>query len=355
MAPVRFARRSAGYGAVDRIESSREVLISSSAALRRRPLGSASGLFVTDIGLGLWAVPGGEWGPGDDADSLAAIEAAFDAGVNFFDTADKYGDGHSEELLGRAMAGRRDRFIVATKIGWAGFDSENRRSQYDTVDKLVDGVAGSLRRLGTDYVDVIQCHIDYPEPNTDIFIEGFRRLKEAGTVRAWGVSTSDVDHLKRFNADGDCDVLQVDYSILNRFPEREIFPYCQEQGIGVIVRGPLAMGLLSGKYGADDTFPEGDFRRAWIEDPSQHSQFLADLANVEKLKAVVPDGDSLSRFALRFVVSHPAVSTVIPGARNEQQAEANLAAGRQPLLSESELAAVDGIVSPGGGRRVWPA
>jgi aryl-alcohol dehydrogenase-like predicted oxidoreductase len=325
------------------------------AGLRKRPLGSATGLLVTDIGLGLWAVPGGEWGPGDDADSLAAIEAAVEAGVNFFDTADLYGDGHSEELLGRSMAGRRDRFIVATKIGWTDFDRDNQRSQYDTVDKLVAGVAGSLRRLGTDYVDVIQCHVDYPEPNTGIFIEGFRRLKQAGTVRAWGVSTSDIDHLRRFNAEGDCDVLQVDYSILNRFPEREIFPYCQEHGIGVIVRGPLGMGLLAGKFAADDAFPTGDFRRAWIEDPPQRSQFLADLATVEKLKAVVPEGESLSQFALRFVVSHPAVSTVIPGARNQNQAEANVAAGRQPLLSGSDLAAVDEIVPPGGGRRVWPA
>jgi aryl-alcohol dehydrogenase-like predicted oxidoreductase len=325
------------------------------AGLRKRPLGSATGLLVTDIGLGLWAVPGGEWGPGDDADSLAAIEAAVEAGVNFFDTADLYGDGHSEELLGRSMAGRRDRFIVATKIGWTDFDRDNQRSQYDTVDKLVAGVAGSLRRLGTDYVDVIQCHVDYPEPNTGIFIEGFRRLKQAGTVRAWGVSTSDIDHLRRFNAEGDCDVLQVDYSILNRFPEREIFPYCQEHGIGVIVRGPLGMGLLAGKFAADDAFPTGDFRRAWIEDPPQRSQFLADLATVEKLKAVVPEGESLSQFALRFVVSHPAVSTVIPGARNQKQAEANVAAGRQPLLSGSDLAAVDEIVPPGGGRRVWPA
>lgn len=325
-----------------------------SAGLGKRPLGS-SGLSVTDVGLGLWAVAGGEWGPGDDADSLAAIEAAFDAGVNFFDTADVYGAGHSEELLGRSMTGRRDRFIVATKIGWTDFDRDRDRSQYDTVEKLMAGVAGSLSRLGTDYLDVIQCHIGYPEPNTGVFIEGFKRLKEAGTVRACGVSTSNFDHLRRFNEEGGCDVLQVDYSILDRFPEREIFPYCQEQGIGVIVRGPLGMGLLTGKFAADDTFPEGDFRRAWTEDPSQRSQFLADLAVVEQLKAVATDGESLSQFALRFVRSHPAVSTVIPGARNQSQAQANVAAGRHPLLSENELAAVDRIVAPGGGRRVWPA
>jgi aryl-alcohol dehydrogenase-like predicted oxidoreductase len=218
--------------------------------MNRRPLGARSGLEVSEIGLGLWAVSGSEWGVVQDQDNLEAIEAALESGVNFFDTADVYGGGHSEELLGRAMQTRRDAFVVATKIGWIDFDGQADRSQYDSVDKLVAGVEGSLRRLGTDRIDVIQCHVDYPEPNTPVFIEGFRRLKEAGTVRAWGVSTSDPDHLRRFNADGDCDVLQTDYSILNRTAEAELFPYCQEHGIGVIVRGPLAMGLLTGKYTA---------------------------------------------------------------------------------------------------------
>lgn len=319
-----------------------------------RPLGAKSNLLVTDIGLGLWAVPGGEWGPADDADSLAAIDSALEGGVNFFDTADVYGDGHSEELLGRAMAGRRDRFIVATKIGWTGFDRERDRSQYDTVPKLIAGVTGSLRRLDTDYVDVIQCHISYPEPNTDVFIEGFRQLKEEGKVRAWGVSTGDLRHLQRFSADGDCDTLQIDYSILNRLPEREVLPFCQEQGVGVIVRGPLAMGLLSGKYSAKSSFPAGDFRRSWVEDPQQHSQFLDDLETVEKLSVLVTPGDSLSQLALRFVVSHPAVTTVIPGARNRGQARSNTAAGLQPLLSEEEMRGIDRLVPPGGGRKIWP-
>ena len=129
-----------------------------------------------------------------------------------------------------------------------------------------------------------------PEPNTDVFIEGFRHLRESGKVRAWGVSTSDIDLLRRFNADGDCDVIQVDYSILNRTPEAEILPYCLENGIGVIVRGPLAMGLLAGKFTATDTFPDHDFRHAWIDDPEQNAQFLQDLDAVEQLRAVVPDG-----------------------------------------------------------------
>ncbi len=181
------------------------------ANLARRPLGARSGLEVTDVGLGLWAVAGSEWGPGDDEASLEAIEVALEAGITFFDTADVYGAGHSEELLGQAMRGRRERFVVASKIGWTGFDDATGTSKYDTVDGLVAGVEGSLRRLETDYLDVNQCHIDYPEPNTQVFIDGFRQLRESGLVRAWGVSTSDFGHLRRFNADGDCDTLQIDF------------------------------------------------------------------------------------------------------------------------------------------------
>jgi aryl-alcohol dehydrogenase-like predicted oxidoreductase len=323
--------------------------------MNRRTLGARTGLEVSEVGMGLWAVTGSEWGPADDKASLEAIEAALEAGVNFFDTADVYGGGRSEELLGVAMETRRDAFVAATKIGWIDFDPEAGRSQYDSVDKLAAGIEESLRRMGTDHVDVIQCHVDFPEPNWPVFVEGFRTLKEAGTVKAWGVSTSDLDHLRRFNAEGDCDVLQTDYSILNRTAEQELLPYCLEHGIGVIVRGPLAMGLLTGKYATSDTFPEGDFRRAWIEDPPRHEQFLRDLAIVEQLRDVVPDGETMAQFALRFVRSHPAVSTVIPGARNRRQAESNSSAGVQPLLSDHEREAVDRLVPPGGGRKIWPA
>ena len=323
--------------------------------LARHPLGERTGLEVTDVGLGLWAVAGSEWGPAEDEGSLEAIETALEQGVDFFDTADVYGDGHSEELLGQAMQGRREQVVIATKIGWINFDRESFRSQYDTVGKLVKGVEGSLRRLGTDHIDVIQCHINEPEPNSSVFVEGFRQLKVDGKVRAWGVSTSHMDLLEIFNADGDCDVLQTDYSILNRTAEKELLPYCRDNGIGVIVRGPLAMGLLAGKYSASDTFPEGDFRRDWIEDPEQHSQFLADLEVVEHLRPLIPDDQTMAQFALRFVRSHPAVSTVIPGARNARQARSNAAAGALPLLSDEEQRGVDEIVEPAGGRKIWPA
>jgi len=323
--------------------------------VRVNPLGRRSGVWVSDVGLGMWAVAGSEWGDVDDQATLEAVDASLDAGVTFFDTADVYGAGHSEELLGRSMRGRRERFVVATKIGWIDYDRQADRSQYDTVEKLVAGVEGSLRRLGTDHVDVIQCHINVPEPNTDVFLEGFRRLRDQGKVRAWGVSTSDIGLLRRFNSGGDCDVLQVDYSILNRTAEVEILPYCLEHGIGVIVRGPLAMGLLAGKFGATDSFPAHDFRHAWIDDPEQNRQFLQDLDVVDRLRDVVPEESTMSELALRFVLSHPAVSTVIPGARNRLQAQRNAAVALEPLLAAAELAAIDGIVPPGGGRRIWPA
>jgi aryl-alcohol dehydrogenase-like predicted oxidoreductase len=317
-----------------------------------RALGK-TGIQVTEIGLGLWAA-GGHWGPTDDRASMRGIEAALDAGVNFFDTADVYGDGHSESLLGKAMKGRRDRFIVATKIGWQDYDGKRDCSAYTTVDKLIAGVESNLRRLDTDYVDVIQNHIFYSEPNTEVFIEGFLKLQEQGKVRAYGASTSDFDFLKQFNANGHCATLQIDYSILNRTAEQEIFPYCRENQIGVIVRGGLAMGILTGKFTADSTFPEGDFRRDWQENPDQKRQFLEDLAQVGRLRDVAGDR-TLAQCALGFILSNPAVSVVIPGGRSARQVQENVRAGLLGALSKREVAAFDAIVPPGGGRKIWPA
>jgi len=321
-------------------------------SLATRSLGK-SGINVTVIGTGLWAVGGG-WGPVDDKKALAAIDASIDAGINFYDTADVYGDGHSEELLGKAMRGRREKFIVATKIGWVGYDGAKNRSQYDTVDKLVAGVDASLRRLQTDYIDVIQNHIFYREPNTDIFIEGFQKLQRDGKVRAYGMSTSDFAFIKDFDSDGLCATLQIDYSILNRTAESEIFPYCQKNNIGVIVRGALAMGILTGKFTADSRFPNGDFRQNWHEKPDERRVFLEDLEKVERLRAIT-DGRTLSELALRFVVDHPAVTTVIPGARSAEQARENVKAGLLPALTKEEHKQIDAITPPRGGRKIWPA
>jgi aryl-alcohol dehydrogenase-like predicted oxidoreductase len=321
--------------------------------LNSRTLGK-SGLAVTEIGMGLWAAGGDQWGATDDQQIFDAIDFALDSGVTFFDTADVYGSGHSEELLGQSMQGRRDRFIVATKIGWRDFDGDAGKSAYDTVEKLMAGVESNLRRLQTDYVDVIQSHINFREPTMEIFLEGFQRLQRDGKVRAYGVSTSDFDYLQAFNADGGCATLQVDYSILNRTPEADILPYCQAHNIGVIVRGALAMGILTGKYDADTRFPEGDFRRSWHENPEERAIYLDDLDKVEKLMPLA-NGRTLAQVALQFTLAHPAVTTVIPGAKNVRQMRDNVQAGLLPPLSATELAQIDAVVPPSGGRKIWPA
>ncbi len=321
--------------------------------LKRRTLGK-SGMGVTEIGMGLWAAGGSEWGPTDDRAVLDAIDFALDAGVNFFDTADVYGPGHSEELLGQAMRGRRDRFIVASKIGWRNFDSARGQSAYDSVEKFIAGVESNLRRLQTDYIDIMQSHINYREPTLDVFLEGFQRLQEQGKIRGYGVSTSDFDYLQQFNHDGRCSTLQIDYSLLNRTPEEEILPYCQEHNIGVIVRGPLAMGILTGKFSAETQFGEGDFRQKWQDDADQRATFLDDLQKVERLRSLAGER-TLAQLAVQFVLSHPAVSTVIPGAKSAQQLRETVEAGGLPALTEDELAQIAGITPPGGGRKIWPA
>jgi len=322
-------------------------------ALEKCTLGE-TGIEITELGVGLWAIGGDAWGPTDDQVSLNMIGAALDAGVNFFDTADVYGGGHSEELLGQAMRGRRDEFVVATKIGWLNYDGERGRSAYDTVEKLIAGVESSLRRLQTDTIDVIQCHIDYRDPTMEVFVEGFQKLQKQGKVRAYGVSTSDFDYLKAFNAEGGCGTLQIDYSILNRTPEAEIFPYCQENGIGVIVRGALAMGILTGKFSPDTQFGEDDWRRRWQENSDERETFLQDLEKVEKLRPLAK-GRTLAQLALQFVLAHPAVSVVIPGAKNSEQLTENVRAASLPPLTDEELAHIATITPSGGGRKIWPA
>jgi len=323
------------------------------AQIEKRVLGK-SGIEVTKLGVGLWAIGGTEWGATDDQESLEMISAAADLGINFFDTADIYGDGHSEVLLGQALKGRRENFVIASKIGWDGFDYDKWVSQYATVEQLIAGVETSLERLQTDYLDLIQCHIDYREPHMEIFVEGFQKLQAQGKVRAYGLSTSDYDYLQAFNADNRAATLQIDYSILNRTPEAEIFPYITEHNLGVLTRGPLAMGILTGKFTTESTFGPGDFRQNWVKNPEEHEIFLSDLAKVERLKALAEDR-TLAHIAIQFVMQNPAVTVAIPGAKRLSQLKENVKAALLPELDAYELDYIDTITRPGGGRKIWPA
>ncbi|MBA3528247.1 MAG: aldo/keto reductase [Propionibacteriaceae bacterium] len=305
-----------------------------------RTLGS-TGIDVSEIGFGAWAIGGDAWGPVEDDASIAAMQRALELGTNFIDTADVYGDGHSEELVAKVIKGRRDEVVVATKGGLMGHHRDPSGTPvYDRPEKVRKALEDSLRRLGTDYVDVYFDHIwwdSYEE--TEAFIDALAQLKAEGKIRAAGLSTDDFDYIKHFNGDGGLDVVQLEYSILNRKAEREILPYLAEHGIGVVLRGPLQKGLLTGKFTADTTFPDGDVRSGW---PAQE-WYQRDLKRVERLRELERDGLTMGQLALRFVLSHPAVSSAIPGGKTPEQVTANAQASVRPLLSAEEMRLIDEV------------
>ncbi len=300
--------------------------------MQYRTLGK-TGWDVSVIGFGAWGI-GGQWGPVDDATAIDTLKAAYDSGVNFFDTADAYGEppGRSEALVGRALASVRDKIFIATKVGnWA-----RRFSQplpFTSPYHVYCCCDASLHRLKTDTIDLYQCHLgSLTEP--DIFLEAFARLIEQGKIRAFGISTNALDVARAFNRDGACAAVQLDYSYLNRAPEPELLPYCQENNIGTIIRGPLRMGVCADKFTPDTTFTDST-RQKWNEGEARE-KFLRDVATVEKLRFLKTPKRSMAQAALQFVLSHPAVSTAIPGAKSVEQARANAQAG-DTVLTDDEL------------------
>jgi aryl-alcohol dehydrogenase-like predicted oxidoreductase len=193
-------------------------------------------------------------------------------------------------------------------------------------------VHASLGRLRTDYLDVALCHEGNIE-DPSVYLEGFEQLVKEGRVRAYGISTNNLDALKRFNANGTCAVVEVDYSLLNRQPEEAFLPYCREQGIGVLVRGPLAMGLLSGRYSAETKFTD-TIRKRWHADEKQQANFQRRVAQVDRLKKVVAPGREMVEAALRYVISHDSNPVAIPGAKSPAQAIANAVAGERSLPAD---------------------
>ena len=295
-----------------------------------RTLGK-SGLNVSEIGFGAWAIGGDAWGEVDDMQSIKAMNHAFEMGINFFDTADVYGDGHSEKLVAQLVKGKRDQVIISTKGGLLGH-TRKPEPIYDKPEKVIKAFEDSLTRLGIDYIDVYFCHIWWHvEEETAAFLEAFERLKQAGKVRAVGVSTDNFEYLKTFNRYHSIDVLQAEYSILNRAAEKEILPYCQQENIGVIVRGPLQKGLLTGKFTKETLFTGNDVRQHW-----ERKWFEDQVDKIEMLKRFERDDRTLGQLALQFVLSHPAISTAIPGAKTEKQVEENALASIWPLLTNEE-------------------
>lgn len=305
--------------------------------MKHRTLGK-TGLQVSEIGLGMWAIGGDAWGPVDDQESLAAIHRAWQLGVNFFDTADQYGFGHSEEILGTFLATvPRNQVYVASKVGLFRGEDQSLPNPYSTPELIIHDCEQSLDRLGTDYIDTYQDHLWWDE-NVEIFAEAFLRLREQGKVRFLGVSSNDMSYIRHFDqAVGGMDVLQIDYSILNREPEQEALAYCEQHNIGVIARGSLGMGKLTGKFATETTFPEADWRQEWLEG-DEHEKFLRDIGLVKRLRFLEHDR-TLGQAALAYVLANPVVSVTIPGAKNIRQVDENVAADEHPL-SASEVARV---------------
>jgi myo-inositol catabolism protein IolS len=312
-----------------------------------------TGWRVKQVGLGCWQFGGAimldgkpdGWTGVDDTESIATIKRAVDLDVNFFDTADMYGWGHSEEVLGQALqsclatVGGRDHLYISTKVGF-WHDDQGRRTFNESRDYIVRACEASLRRLRTTYIDLYQCHLWRTERWTE-FLDAFETLQKQGKIRCFGVSTNDFDMVQRFDSRQNLASVQSNYNLLDRHVEKEVLPYCRARGIAFIARGPLAMGKLSGKYGKDTVFDADDIRNRWLEG-GDRADFERELEIVERLKPIATKGGfTLPQLAINFVLSHVGVSVGIPGAKNRAQLEANIAASVLPPLTREEMAAVE--------------
>lgn len=304
-----------------------------------------TGWQVSAIGMGCWAIGGNMWGPTDDEDSIRAIQASLDAGVNLLDTADAYGIGHSEELIRRALGRKRDGIFIATKFGnWAR--AQGHPLSFTTKHHVFLCCDASLHRLGTDVIDLYQCHMGNPS-GPELLLDALDELVQVGKIRAYGISSDSLDAVKAFNARGTCSVVQLEYSILNRKREADLLPYCRENNIGTLIRGPLAMGKLTGKMTPDWTFAENDVRRRWVDGEAK-AYFARDLEKVERLRFLAAGGRTMAQAALAFVLAHPGVTTAIPGAKTPEQAVANAASADMPL-SDEQMARIAEVCPPPDG------
>jgi len=292
--------------------------------------------------MGCWGI-GGQWGPVEEKQAHDTIRAALDAGVNLFDTADGYGMGQSEFYTGKALKDVRDKVYIATKVGNWGRRYDDP-PQLKSIYSIINCCHASLYRLGTDYIDLYQCHVGTPE-RPEVFVEAFELLKKQGKIREYAISTNDLASLKALDAEGGCASCQINYSLLNRTPEKDILPYCRENDIGVLLRGPIAQGLLADKFTSDTRFDD-IVRQKWNPDGNQREDFLAKLEKVSALRELIPADSDMVAFALRFVLANPAVTCPIPGMKTPEQARQNASAA-DGELDAATLEKIDEIFPPG--------
>jgi len=309
--------------------------------MRYRPFGR-TGWQVSEIGYGMWGLAG--WTGSSDAESAAALQRAVALGVNFFDTAWAYGEGRSERLLGALVrANPSTRLYVATKIPpkhlrWPARPTDPLAEVFPP-EHIRAYTEKSLAHLDIPAIDLMQFHVWNDAWARDPrWQREVRALKDEGLVRAWGVSvnrwepTNVLDTLET----GLIDAVQVIYNIFDQNPEDELFPRCQELDVAVVARVPFDEGSLTGTLTKESRWPEGDWRNRYFT----RENLLPTLDRVDALKAIVPSGMTLPELALRFILQHPAVSTVIPGMRKAAHVEANAAVSDGARLADDLMAAL---------------
>jgi len=307
--------------------------------MKYRDLGR-TGIKVSEVGFGAWAIGGNRhgnsYGTTDDKVSLEAIDRALDLGCNFFDTADVYGWGHSEELLGKAFRGKRDRIVVATKVGsdfYQGFGFQTFDEAYIrfALDK-------SLERLKTDYIDLYQLHnppasVIENEATYSVLL----KLKNEGKIRAWGVSVRNSRDGQLVLMAAKPDSIQVPYNIFITGMEEDLFPLAGQTGCAMIAREPLSNGFLTGKYDIDASFETGDIRKNWPRD------FInARVKATERLAFLERNGSrTMSQAALQWVLRNQNVAAVIPGMKTPEHATEDLTAPDVQALSANEVSEIE--------------
>jgi len=319
--------------------------------LRYRPLGQ-SGIQASVVAFGAWAIGGWPWGGTDEANAVDAIHRALDLGINLIDTAPAYGLGLSEEIIGRALAGRRDKAVIATKCGltWhtdkgAYFFSQNDRPvhRYLGPESIRQEVELSLKRLATDYIDLYQTHWqDDTTPIADTMGE-LMKLKAEGKIRAIGVSNVKLHHLEQYRKIGPVDSAQELYNMLDRGIEAELLPYCLRNNIAVLAYSPLSQGLLTGKVGPKREFPEVDMRRRnprfSVEGRQRIASMLDEFAPIAKARGI-----TLGQLAIAWTVAQPGLTHALVGARNAAQVDENAGAGDVELTPD-EQAVINGAIA----------
>jgi aryl-alcohol dehydrogenase-like predicted oxidoreductase len=331
--------------------------------MKTRPLGS-SGIQASVVAFGAWQAGGWMWGGNDEKDSIAAIQTALDEGMNFIDTAPIYGFGYSEELVGKAIKGRRDKAVVATKCGLR-WDLPKGKLQFNSDDLCItpkqakfavhrycgpesiqEEIERSLKRLRTDYIDLYQTHWQDTTTPFSETMQTLLDLKKQGKIRAIGVSNATVAQMEEYRALGPLDSDQEKYSMIDRVLENEQLPWCRKNNVAVLAYSPLARGLLTGKIGPDYTFNEGDHRKAL-------ARFKPDnLAKIAKLlQALKPIAEkhraSLGQLVIAWTIAQPGLTHALVGARNPAQVRENAAAAKIELTPE-DFAQMDKVLAVHG-------